>query len=220
MRYVVLLGEARTQNRQATELKGIKFARTMLSWCADMSIVSWPFWGQKWQPQGWLGTQRQQEFPHRGERRNWTQSNKIQWQISLSTSKLQKRQEPLVYENPFCQPETFLAAWPFFCFLLSLTVATIPPTTTVWPSPTAHSLVCPCPFLLLVFAATSHCPEGKHANHWLNRFGEEIRRAGLTFQPLCGRIREKAITTIICSIITAFTDFLLVFSWLFYKLTA
>lgn len=30
MRYVALFGEERTQNRQATELKGIKFARTML----------------------------------------------------------------------------------------------------------------------------------------------------------------------------------------------
>lgn len=106
-------------------------------------------------------------------------------------SKPQKRQEPLVYANPFC-PETFLAGWLFLFFLLSLTAATIPPTTAVQPSPAAHSLVCPSPFLLLAFAAISHCPEGKHANHQLNRYGKEIRRADLTLQPLCGRTREEA----------------------------
>lgn len=111
---------------------------------------------------------------------------------SSSTSKPQKRQEPLVYANPFCHPETFLAAWSFLFFLLSLTAATIPPTTAVWLSPVIHSPVCPSPFFLLVFAATSHCPEGKHASHQLNRYGEEIRRSDLTFQPLYGRIREEA----------------------------
>lgn len=86
-----------------------------------------------------------------------------------------ERQEPLVYANPFCHAETFLAAGPFLFFLLPLTAATIPPTTAVRPSPAAHSLPCPSPFLLLAFVATSHCREGKYVNLGISRFGKKLK---------------------------------------------
>lgn len=128
-------------------------------------------------------------------------------------SQAQKRQEPLVYANPFCQSEIFLAVWTFPFFLLLLTTATIPPTTAVSPSPVAHSLLCPSPFFFLAFVASSHCPEEKYANlGWGQQIWEETERADLTFQPrnLCDRIKQKATETqiaAICSIIIALTDF-------------